>query len=240
MISSLYTIGYFAKLGALLDEEQIPYYETPINVPGGSASDFMDYLAKKEIINRNRKPNDPVLVIGWDKGTTNRRSEAHPFKITRISKNNEFSASSRHAIQGMFTLSVFCICNKGNLVEDLEEIYSTKIRPRTTFNIDAHTVFELDTGEFGANMLHSEISSVVLNPHGNIWGVSWSVNLFGEIVNLIPDDAVKCKKLSVELYENNLNLRKFISKIQFVKPEPEPNLEEDPIDDGRSDSNEEP
>lgn len=218
MIASLYIIDYFRQLGEYLDAEHIPYHPNLIHVPGGSASDFMDYLAKREIINSQRKPDDPVFVIGWDKGTTNRMSEARPHLRSRY-KQLEGSptdiASIRHAIQGMFTLSVFCICNKGNLVEDFEESYSTIIRPRTCYKVDTKTIYELAAPEFRVNMLHGDVSTTCLNSNGNIWGVSWSVNLFGDIVNLVPSDAAKCKKLSVELYENNLDLHKFITKISI-------------------------
>lgn len=220
MIASLYVIDYLSKLGYFLDREHIPYFATPIHVPGGSASDFMEYLAENAIINANRQPNDPVLIVGWDKGTTNRSTQAHPHKLSRFKVDPDTGdltdkASIRHAIQGMFTLNVFCITNKSNLAEDLEEIYATIIRPRTIYKVNASSVYELDTGNFLVNMLHGDVTTTCLNSQGNIWGISWSVNLFGEIVNLVPDEATKCKKLSVELYENKLDMHRFITKISI-------------------------
>lgn len=207
MISSLYIIDYFKKLGALLDSESIAYHSDLIHVPGGSASDFMSYLAKKEIINTAREAKAPLLVIGWDKGTTNRMANARIHERIRSDATSpDASAKVRKEIQGQFTLSIFCICNKGNLVEDFEEVYATIIRPRTVFKVDASSVYELAHPDFGANMLHGDISTTCLNSNGNLWGLSWAVNIFGPLVNLAPADRAKCSKLTIALYNNEIKI----------------------------------
>ncbi len=203
MITSLYVLEYFNFLGSKFDEEQIPYHDELLYVPGGSPENMMDFVAKRVLLDRNAGPHDPIVIVGWDRGVINK------VPTIRNGLQSKLNAQGRgefrqHSLVN-FELNLFLVTNSANLAEDIEEIYNSVIREVTEMKVDTSSIWTIDNPNYGINIIHQDIeSSALLSDKGNLWGIPFSVEVTGPVFSMSTEERIRAKEVQVKVFTKNI------------------------------------
>jgi hypothetical protein len=164
-----------------------------------------------------KEDGEPWIYLGWNArsadvptGTGNRAEKGKP--AVRPPDDIPAEGVQTQAMrfkENACILSVFMITNLGNVMEDLEEIYETRIRMKTRFSAnmgsiaDMSSIFMADYPRFPINMRHNPTTQTLcpmLDNNTNLWVMNYDVTLSGPALEFNESQIAAAKSISAELY----------------------------------------
>lgn len=215
MVLSVYIVSYINWLRNVLLSQGINTQEDLYYVPDGSLESMISFWVRKAMGDRpiplvnnplpstSELPPEPYnTYLGFNRGVLKKSPTLRQMNATR---GGSSGVSSRKMTRGSFDLEVFIVSNSQEIIEDVEEIYSTIVMPYSKIRVETMPVFEIEDPEFCINTIHNDISSNYFEKSkGNLFGINIPIMITCPVFNLTQSEKVKAKKLSITLYSRNV------------------------------------
>lgn len=231
MIRSIYVLNYFESLKRWYSEQgfifdnwndrdtvcrddgMIPGKDL-FYVPKNQAEHLVDHLVRHALTLNRKEPGEPWIYLGWNAGPANalEGTRSHHMKRRVTTEATETMAALPSIPEGSsqikwfrectWELSVFMVTNHGNMAEDLEELYESRIQMKSEIPVDMGSVFIMNYPNFFINTQHKTLqTSNPLLTKGNLWGLKYDVTLTGPAIEFHEEQRAAAKSLSVTLYD---------------------------------------
>jgi hypothetical protein len=231
MVRSLYVLNYFENMKQWYEEQglifdnwnnrdlirrddgMIPGKDL-FYVPKSHAEHLAEHLARYALTRSIKEPGEPWIYLGWNVGATNALDGTRSHHIQRkvpVGESEttvtpkgipEGSSQIKWFRECTWELSVFMMTNHGNVAEDLEELYESRIQMKSEIPVDMGSVFIMDYPNFMINTQHKTLqTSNPILTKGNLWGLKYDVTLTGPAIEFSEKQIAAAKSLSITLYD---------------------------------------
>jgi hypothetical protein len=218
MVASLYARNYFMNLEEWYKQQKFIFSNwngddlvkeddgttrgrNLFYVPKNHQDHMINYLMSEALIRSAKKPGEPFIYLGWNRGIVRRLAGTRNHTMHR--RLPDGSRQTRTFRYIACTISVFMVTNRGHIAENLEEIYDAVIQPKSEHPVDMASVYILDYPDFKINTIHAHeaVSSSSRVDGVNMHGIGYQVDLIGPALEFdTKEQMMAASSLSVSLY----------------------------------------